>query len=221
MNKQGQALINKQTFIDYMRDAYEDGRLYVNDDGDVYMLVDEEGYVVVTMDVESGMYTNTKAGNKKSNKRQYINIDGLMRPNYEFRIVAEGLLAINNEAVDRFEYYEETDCAEINHMNGNTLDNRFSNLEVTTKALNRAHSRFMSEAAEYYPDLFIIRVDCQGRRMHSWVDNVGISCKQVAEWNSENDDMQIMAFKNPNGEWRPHFEKSDVAMMLRFFGKIA
>lgn len=171
-----------------------------------------------------------------------------MIANYTFRIIAEGLLSDNSKHKDRYIRYRDGvytyrlytkeeciekgynpkegimgpiyDATDINHINGNTNDNRDCNLEVDTKGMNNAHSRLMAEVAYYHPELISVSDDCQGHKMHKWVDSIGISCKQIRDWNKRNPNDTIKAFRDKNGEWTPGLTEEQVDRILRYFNKI-
>jgi hypothetical protein len=171
-----------------------------------------------------------------------------MCSNYTFRVIVEGLLSNNNKHQERYKEFKEgryayrlytkEECIEkgfnpkegmmgpaydptdINHINGNSLDNRDCNIEVDTKAMNMAHARFMAEVHQYYPELVSEDTDCQGNKMHVWTDGVGVTCSQIRDWNSENPKDAIKAFKDKKGEWTSRLTKEQVTKMLAYFGKI-
>jgi hypothetical protein len=171
-----------------------------------------------------------------------------MCANYTFRVVAEGLLSNKPEHVNRYKLFKEgreeyrrytrEDCkaqgvnfsegwmgtlcdpTDINHINGNSLDNRDANLEVDTKAMNMAHARFMAEVHAYYPDLVSEELDCQGNKMHQWVDKIGVSCSQIRSWNDLNKNDVIKSFKDKKGEWTSRLTKEQIDRMLTYFGKL-
>lgn len=171
-----------------------------------------------------------------------------MCSNYTFRIIAEGLLSSNSKHQSRYKEFKEGryvyriytkeecieqgfdpsegmmgpayDVCDINHINGDTTDNRDCNIEVDTKGMNLAHARFMSEVKYHYPDLIETSIDCQGNDMNRWADGVGVSCQQIRAWNSANPNDVIRAFKDKKGEWNSKLTKEQVDRMLTYFGKL-
>ena len=171
-----------------------------------------------------------------------------MCSNYTFRIIVEGLLSNNSKHQERYEKFKNglsvyrpytreeckaeglnysegwmgpmVDVCDINHINGNSLDNRDCNLEVDTKGMNLAHARFMSEVKYHYPELIETSVDCQGNDMNRWADGVGVSCSQIRDWNSNNPNDAIKAFKDKKGELTSKLTKEQINKMLAYFGKI-
>ena len=171
-----------------------------------------------------------------------------MCSNYTFRVITEGLLSNKPKHVNRYKEFKEgrevyrlytkeeciaegfdpsegmmgpaVDICDINHINGDTTDNRDCNLEVDTKGMNLAHARFMSEVKYHYPDLIETSIDCQGNDMNRWADGIGVSCSQIRDWNSENPNDAIKAFKDKKGEWTSRLTKEQVTKMLAYFGKI-
>lgn len=172
--------------------------------------------------------------------------NSFMCSNYTFRVIAEGLLSSNSKHQERYHLFKNgketyraytreeckkegldysegwmgpmVDVCDINHINGDTTDNRDVNLEVDTKGMNLAHARFMSEVKYHYPDLIETSTDCQGNDMNRWADGIGVSCSQIREWNSKYKDT-IKAFKDKKGEWNSKLTKEQVDRMLKFFGK--
>jgi hypothetical protein len=112
------------------------------------------------------------------------------------------------------------DSCDINHINGDTTDNRDVNLEVDTKALNMAHARFMAEVHWYYPEMVSEDIDCQGNKMHQWTDKIGVSCQQIRAWNDLNKNDVIKSFKDKKGEWTAHLTFEQITKMLIYFGKL-
>lgn len=167
--------------------------------------------------------------------------------NYSFRVICDGLLNDDYIHKDRYiayrdgieteREYTKKECyyrgieydkdspvytidylpSVINHINGDTEDNTDTNLEVVSKAMNSAHSRLMSEIAYHRPELIITETDCQGNKMHRFVDKIGISCKQISNWNTRNKDCLIRPFKNKDGEWQSHFTLEEINNMLEYF----
>lgn len=255
MNSQGREATNRKALCFFMKEAYDNGLLVVastEDAGSVYVLLDENEEAVAVLDKNSGEFMFTKAGAKKSNKRQYVSMPlptnkSFMCSNYTFRIVAEGLLSNKPEHKSRYKEFKEGryvyrtytkeeckemgfdpsegmmgpayDVCDINHINGDTTDNRDENLEVDTKAMNMAHARFMAEVKVYYPELIETEVDCQGNSMNKWVDKIGITCKQIRDWNLENPEDAIKAFKDKKGEWTSRLTLEQIDRMLVYFGK--
>lgn len=170
-----------------------------------------------------------------------------MCSNYTFRIIAEGLLSDKPEHKERYSMFKEgkhtwrkytreeciemnlnpsegmmgpiVDMCDINHINGNSLDNRDCNLEVDTKGMNLAHARFMAEVHAYYPDLISEEIDCQGNKMHQWTDGVGVSCSQIRDWNKLNKGDEIKAFKDKKGQFTSKLTLEQIDRMLTYFGK--
>lgn len=216
MNRAGQQIQNKKDTINYLREQYKNNRLLVSDK--IYTLIDNNKKIVVQLDIKTGHYLNSTAGEKKSNRRAYIKINGIMVPNYTFRVICDGLVSQDFNLRCKLADLYDSDTAEINHINGDTEDNSSDNLEVVNKSLNTAHSRFMSEVYFYFPSLIDIREDCQGNKMHSWKDKKGVSCKQIDNWNKTHN-KQIKAFKDKKGEFNPRFTKAEIKQMLLFFEK--
>lgn len=105
----------------------------------------------------------------------------------------------------------------INHINGNSRDNRNSNLELDSLGMNNAHARLMSEIHYYFPHLVSKALDCQGHAMHTYICTP-ISCKDIRRWNKENPDCIIKAWKDKKGNFTPRLTKEQVTSILNFFG---
>lgn len=213
---------------------------------------DNDEIKALVLDKKTGDWLFSEAGQDKGNKRAYLAcpLPGnkeYMLSNYTFRVVVEGLLG-NSDQAERYDKYKNgvviyrriepgepgyckgdtmygpsLDSGQINHINGDTLDNSDSNLEVTTEGLNKAHSRFMAEVHYWFPELIVEEFDCQGKAMHKWVDGVGVTCEQIRAWNQQfllkrNHPDIIKSFRDKDG-WRHRYQVEQVARMLRFFGK--
>lgn len=239
--------INKRNFCSYMEEQNELGSLQIVSlpNKVIYRLYNN--IIDVSLDASIGLYLYTEAGHNKSNKRQYLNINGWMCPAYVFRVVFEGLTSKIPQHIERYKKYENgiyeyreltkkekiyDNCdvksriyaptfnrSVINHKNGDTMDNSDTNLEVVSYNDNNIHSRFMSEVYYYHPELISVSYDCQGHAMHQWTDKVGISCTDINTWNS-NHNNKITAFKDKKGEFKSRFTKEEVDEMLKFFGKL-
>lgn len=256
MNIKGREAKNREALCELMEEAYDNGLLVeasTEDAGSVYVLLDENEDAVAVLNKNSGEFMFTKAGAKKSNKRQYVSLPlptnkSFMCSNYTFRVIAEGLLSNKSEHKERYDRFKNgisvyraytreeckeegldysegwmgphVDACDINHINGDTTDNRDCNLETDTKAMNMAHARFMAEVHAYYPDLISEEIDCQGNKMHQWTDDVGVSCSQIRAWNDLNKNDVIKSFKDKKGEWTAHLTMEQITKMLVYFGKI-
>lgn len=203
--------VNKLNFCSYMEEQNKLGNLQIVTLPDKMIYRLHNNAIDVSLSSDTGLYLYTDAGHGKSNRRQYISINGWMCPAYVFRVVFEGLTSDIPQHIERYqkynhgiyEYRELTKeekiydgCdtkskiyaptfsrSVINHINGDTMDNSDDNLEVVSYSDNNKHSRFMSEVCYYYPDLFIVEYDCQQHAMHRWVDKVGITCSQINTYN--------------------------------------
>jgi hypothetical protein len=224
-NTRGKEDVNKREFVSYMQNMQKVNKLIkeVANERDIYHLKDGKNDIKV--DVETGEYINRECGKHKSNRRAYAEIklpngETFMCPNYTFRLVADGFLSGDWHLNHRCMNYWDEKNVDINHINGDTLDNRSENLEVVSKGMNRVHSRLMSEIHVYYPYLVGEIEDCQGNRMHVWKDGVGLKCEQIEAWNKRNPDLVIKAFKDKAGTFRSRFTHDQVTRMLKYFGKL-
>lgn len=241
---------NKAMFMDFMYSALEDGRLYQCEFGCHQSLKDNGGYVIEAsngtilgiMDVYSGTWVSSTSGNRKSNKRAYVNIPLDEHPTfmcaaYWFKVACDGIFQYERTSAEKLDkwingiersvlasdgiWVKECLPGEINHINGDSLDNFSGNLEVTTRSLNLAHSRLMSETAYHFPHLINTEIDCQGKKMHSWVDGLGVNCKLIEEWNEEKaitDNLKIVGFKDRAGEWRSRYDRDTLRLILGNLG---
>lgn len=240
MNSTGKYESNKAAFCEAMEAAKAEGRLVSLPDADVLEI---DGKIVFYLDPVTGNYLNSNAGDNKSNNRAYISIplDGkkFMCPDYWAKMACDyllrgvgdyelwrdgvslwGVLPKNHPSWRKGETMMGTYTINmvINHINGNSLNCCTSNLEVVSDALNKAHSRLMSEIHYWYPDIVKEVEDCQGNKIHYYVNGVGVSCSMIEKWNSLHRDKEIKAFVDKKGEFRNRFDKSDIDSMLRFFG---
>ena len=78
----------------------------------------------------------------------------------------------------------------------------------------------MSEVAHHFPSLISTEYDCQGHPIHKWIDKIGVSCSQIADYNKKHPKNQILAFKDKGGVFRSRFTKEEVTEMLQYFGKL-
>lgn len=239
-NTTGKYEKNKAAFCEMMEAAKADGRLISLPDADI---LDIDGKLIFRLS-PTGNYLDIKAGKKKSNKRAYVSVPlnghKFMCPDYWAKIACDYLL----HGVGDYNLWRDgvktwgvlprshpswrktevmmgpyTINMVINHINGDSLDCKTSNLEVVSEALNKAHSRLMSEIHYWYPDIVKEVEDCQGNKMHCYSDGVGISCKQIQEWNSKNKDKEIRAFVDKRGEFNSRFSRDIIDDMLKFFNK--
>lgn len=230
-NSRGRSIENKYARIDMMETAYAEGKLVKDIAGVNYLLFDSDDTLLAMMQIDSGEYQLSTAGQHKSNKRSYIEIKGMMFNAHDFKLIADGIFARYNKErtrengiiASKYLSYIDGESKEVNHINGNTLDNRTENLEVVTRALNMAHARLMAEVEVYFPNLVTHDVDCQGNKMHTWVDGKGVSCRQIEDWNREHS-LQIKSFKSKKDPvtnqviWQSKYSMSDIIRMLQYFG---
>lgn len=225
---------NKAELCNTLERAYDNGELYIDTDDNAYVLINNNDTIRIYAD---GVVTRngivSRAGINKSNRRSYTGLlldDGDVRTlaNYDILVAVEGILI--EEHRDRYELFRDglttynghprhVRCL-VNHINGDSLDDRSENLEVVSAGMNNAHSRLMAEVHYYFPHLVNEMVDCQGNKMHSWVDGVGISCDNIQKWNRLHPECIIKAFKDKKGSWTPRMSYEQILEILIYFGKV-
>lgn len=231
MNYENATKFNKKLFLEFMEQLNKKNNLTIEqEEGElIYKLTDNNNKI--SMSAKTGLYLNTNAGLKKSNRRQYLtivlsNTEKFSCPSYTFRIIFEGLVCSKYqdyftyeqsiECLNRLDYYK-MDNYEINHINGDPLDCSFTNLEVCTSYINKVHSSLMHYIYYYFPDL-IIRYNNNESNMFK--DNIGISAKQIEVFNKTNK-IKITPLRKSNNKYNYKLTYNDVKYILKYFNKLA
>lgn len=214
-NVKGKYKENIKSLINRLIDAYNNDNLF--EDANSIYLTDGEDNLLVGLSKSDGKFINSKSGADKSNRRSYIALDiydedkdeyrCYMLNNYLFYIVSRAILDDDTDTLNHL-----ISGWEINHINGDSLDNGPENLEVVPGYLNKAHSRLMYEINNYFPDAVeIIGTDCNGNRMHRFCGTMseGISCKEIQAYNkcAEN---KIKAYKGTEN----HFSEKELEKII-------
>lgn len=215
-NVKGKYKTNIKSLIDTLIEAYNNGNLF--EDANHIFLTNEEDTLLVGLNKEDGSFINSRSGADKSNRRSYVSLNiydedtdeyrSYMLNNYLFYVVARAILDDDTDTLNNL-----LSGWEINHINGDSLDNRLLNLEVVPGYLNKAHSRLMYEINNYFPDAVeIIGTDCNGNRMHRFCGTMseGISCKEIQEYNKCTKDDKIKAYKGSEN----HFSEKELEKII-------
>lgn len=166
----------------------------------------------------------------KSNLRRYksikTSIKKIMAPDYWF-VIALAYRVFGFEEYKRdFKLWVHGDIStdgkrrayEINHISGDSLNSALWNLEVTSRGLNNAHGRLMSEIHNYDDSLVDVKTDCYGIRHLKFVNGTGISCKAIEEFNSLENGIKIKAFKDKDGKFEPRYSTVEMKKIIDHFG---
>lgn len=180
---------NIDTLSEYLVKAHQEGLIEETCDeqgNEMIALLDVYGYIQAAIYKADGSWFNSSAGQSKSNRRGYICLplpgkSRYMCANYTFMVVCTGLLAgPRSFEHERFKLLLEGNI--INHLSGDTEDNSSDNLEVVSVKLNNLHAKVMSDAHYYWPDLVGQEIDCQGHKMHRWLNGARVSANKLREW---------------------------------------
>lgn len=228
-NRKGVAEKNKRALVMSLYKAYKNGLLKFNNN--VITLYDESNNKIVSMDAETGNWIGSNAGKNKGNRRAYfaIPVDTDKKvmecPNYTFKILSLCLTRRTKSDVEKCSKYLDKDKnMVINHINGDTLDNTDSNLEVVTVGMNNAHGAYMREVNTYFPDI-VEKIETTNRRgktetSYRWTDEIGVSCDEIELWNKSHADNPIRGIRNKNGKWNTVHDKDYITESLKYFNKI-
>lgn len=241
MNKVEAMNNNKAMFCELMEQSKELGNLVETDD--LYVLALENK--TIKMDKQSGRYLDTAAGENKANKRAYVNINGYMCADYNFKVVCGGLFEesmyskykLYRDGKKTYRFFTSAECKEkgykvsdhmmgpcidntvVNHMDGDTENNTSDNLEVVTIGMNDAHGRLMAEIYAYYADILVSREYNVADKCYMYKClGFSISCDDIERYNKEHSKKPIRAFKDKKGEFNPRFSKDEIDSILKFLG---
>lgn len=169
-------------------------------------------------------YKESKGGLNKSNKRCYIPFslptNNKALPAAYTLVMALGLVSDDYDTRSKSLQWHEaiaesSKCRVINHINGNSMDNRPCNLEITTVGLNNAHSALMYELEYAYNNEYVIRYGEDSNHL-MYVDSKEISCKEIEKFNRYNSkNIIIRPLRTPKGEVTRHFSMSDLDYILK------
>lgn len=228
-NRKGAAEKNMMALKTSLVKAYKNGLLTFNNN--VITLYDESNNKIVSMDAETGNWIGSNAGKNKGNHRAYfaIPVDTDKKvmecPNYTFKILSLCLTRRTKSDVEKcFKYVDKDKNMVINHINGDTLDNTDSNLEVVTVGMNNAHGAYMREVNTYFPDI-VEKIETTNRRgntetSYRWTDEIGVSCDEIEKWNKSHADNPIRGIRSKNGKWNTVHDRSYIIDSLKYFNKI-
>lgn len=228
-NRKGAAKKNKMALAMSLAKAYKNGLLTF--DNNVITLYDESNNEIVSMDAVTGNWIGSNAGKNKGNHRAYfaIPVDTDKKvmecPNYTFKILSLCLTRCTKSDVEKCSKYLDKDKnMVINHINGDTLYNKDSNLEVVTVGMNNAHGAYMREVNTYFPDI-VEKIETTNRRgktetSYRWTDEIGVSCDEIKLWNKSHADNPIRGIRNKNGKWNTVHNRSYIIESLKYFNKI-
>ena len=152
-------------------------------------------------------------GENKDNSRQYISISIEDNPDYMLvnYVLVMCLGSVSPKIEDRiksnnwkYDLHMSDKTPVINHINGNTLDNRISNLESTTMGLNAVHGRLMYELELHYGDKYVVRYGKnKAKQQLKYRDGVGVSCKEIVQFNSTHEDLALRGLKSKQSGYTP------------------
>ena len=241
MNKTDAMNNNKAMFCELMEQSKENGNLVKFDN--MYILqLDSK---LIKMDISTGRYLDTNAGNNKANKRAHVNINGYMCADYNFKVVCDGLFEeslyskykLYRDGKKTYRLFTPAECKKlgykvsdhmigpcvdntvVNHKDGDTENNTSDNLEVVTIGMNDAHGRLMAEIYTYYADTLVSREYNVADKCYMYKClGFSISCNDIERYNSINTKHPILAFKDKKEEFRPRFTKEEIDNILEFLG---
>lgn len=241
MNKIEAMNNNKTMFCELMEQSKENGSLVQFNNMYILQLDNK----LIKMDIATGRYLDTNAGQSKSNKRAYVDINGYMCADYNFKVVCDGLFEeslynkykLYRDGKETYRFFTPAECKKlgynvkdhmmgpcvdntvVNHMDGDTENNTSENLEVVTIAMNNVHGRLMAEIYAHYADTLV-------SREYNVVDKCymykclgfSISCDDIERYNKEHSKKPIKAFKDKKGEFNIRFTKEEIDSILKFLG---
>lgn len=168
----------------------------------------------------------SNVGDEKKNGRAYVKFaipgnDKFMIANYIAMIIVGELSEEFDVRLKSMDFKDGLLCGkniEVNHANGNVKDNVYSNLDVTTRQLNLAHSRLMSELEYSLNGVYTTKLD-NGSNM--FLNGNKVTGEQIEKFNRRFSSIQIKAYKDSKGEFRPRFSKSDLNIIAKEFGLVS
>lgn len=241
MNRKEAEKINKEKFCELMEQSKENGSLVKLNDMYILQLDNK----LIKMDISTGRYLDTAAGENKANKRAYVNINGYMCADYNFKVVCDGLFdeslyskyELYRDGKKTYRFFTPAECKKlgynvkdhmmgpcvdntvVNHMDGDTENNASENLEVVTIGMNDAHGRLMAEIYTYYADTLVSREYNVADKCYMYKClGFSISCDDIERYNKEHSKKPIKAFKDKKGEFNPRFTKEEIDNILKFLG---
>lgn len=124
--------------------------------------------------IKNGVWNRYTSGDKRSTRRTVISFSLWGNRNYHVHtyvlVIALGILIpIYDRIMDKeldelycksIEWYKKIwkdEPVEINHIDGNAVNNRPSNLEITSRYYNIKHSEIMQALDKYYPEIYTER----------------------------------------------------------------
>ena len=241
MNKIEAMNKNKAMFCEIMEQSKKNGTLVQFNN--MYIL--ELDNKLIRMNIATGRYLGTAAGNNKANKRAYVDINGYMCADYNFKVVCDGLFdeslyskyKLYRDGKKTYRLFTSAECKKkgykvsdhmmgpcvdntvVNHKDGDTENNLSDNLEVVTIGMNDAHGRLMAEIYTYYADTLISREYNAADKCYMYKClGFSISCDDIERYNSINTKHPIKAFKDKKGEFTPRFTKDEIDNILKFLG---
>ena len=241
MNKIEAMNKNKAMFCEIMEQSKKNGTLVQFNN--MYIL--ELDNKLIRMNIATGRYLGTAAGNNKANKRAYVDINGYMCADYNFKVVCDGLFdeslyskyKLYRDGKKTYRLFTSAECKKkgykvsdhmmgpcvdntvVNHKDGDTENNLSDNLEVVTIGMNDAHGRLMAEIYTYYADTLISREYNAADKCYMYKClGFSISCDDIERYNSINTKHPIKAFRDNLGEFTPRFTKDEIDNILKFLG---
>lgn len=146
-NKAGLSEENKNLLLDSIIDGYNNNEIVI-DKGNNIVLDNKHN---VSINLETGNWLNSEAGQNKLNRRAYVEIKcdnkKVMCPDYTYVTILRALISNNLSLIDLLK-----NNYIVNHKNGDVQDCRDKNLEIIDDADNKLHAAMLHCVKVYFPE---------------------------------------------------------------------
>jgi hypothetical protein len=232
---------NYSTLSNYVQDIIkqEDYEIRTLPNNDVVVIIPDNNSEKIAISTINGqlyyvddttgdmVFEKCEAGKRKMNKRSYISFpipgnEKFMLANY-IGMIAVGTVLDDFWASFKSNNWHDSfkvmDKKELNHADGDQTNNTYDNFDVTTPALNKAHSRLMAEIHNAFPNVYTEEfVDVKGNRQHKFINGNKVFGADIEKFNRSHLNCKIQAFKNVNGQWKSNYTKAQVQVMINALG---